>query len=61
MDMQMERIKGVLGKDCSRNPQNTLRFLKFLKKNVKASCMLTGIEEIEWERDYLAEWWEGVE
>ena len=61
MDMQMERIKGVLGKDCSRNPQNTLRFLKFLQKNVKASCMLTGIEEFEWERDYLAEGWEGVE
>ena len=61
MDMQMERIKGVLGKDCSRTPQNTLRFLKFLQRNVKAPCMLTGIEAFEWERDYLAEGWGGVE
>ena len=61
MDMQAERIRGVLGKECSRNPKNTLRFLKFLQRNVKAPCMLTGIEEFEWERAFLAEGWDSVE
>jgi hypothetical protein len=61
MDMQMERIKGVLGNDCSRNSQNTLRFLKFLQRNVRASCRLTGIAEFDWERDYLADGWGGIE
>ena len=61
MDMQTERIKGVLGKDCSRNPQNTLRFLKFLQRNVKASCRLTGIAEFDWEQAYLADGWGGAE
>ena len=61
MDMQTERIRGVLGKDCSRNPQNTLRFLKFLQRNVKASCRLTGIAEFDWERAYLADGWGDVE
>jgi len=61
MDMQAERIKGVLGKDCKRTVQNTLRFLKFLQRNVKAPCLLTGTEEFEWERDFLAEGWGGAE
>lgn len=61
MDMQVERIKGVLGKDCKRTPQNTLRFLQFLQKNVKALCLLTGTEEFEWERAYLAEGWGNTE
>ena len=61
MDMQTERIRGVLGKECSRTPQNALRFLKFLKRNVKISCLLTGTEAFEWERAYLAEGWGGVE
>mgnify|MGYP001825187773 FL=1 len=61
MDMQTERIKGVLGKDCSRNPQNTLRFLEFLQRKVKASCRLTGIAEFDWEQAYLADGWGGVE
>ena len=61
MDMQAERIRGVLGKDCKRTPQNTLRFLKFLQRNVRASCMLTGTEAFAWEREYLAEGWGGAE
>ena len=61
MDMQMERIKGVLGKDCSRTPHNTLRFLKFLQRNIKSSCMMTGIEAFEWERAYLTEGWGGTD
>ena len=61
MDMQTERIKGVLGNDCSRKPQNTLRFLKFLQRNVKSSCMVTGIREFAWERAYLAEGWGGAD
>jgi hypothetical protein len=59
MDMRAERIKGVLGKDCSRNSENTLRFLKFLQRNIKVSFVLTGIEEFEWERAYLREGWGG--
>lgn len=61
MDMQAERIKGILGKDCKRTAQNTSRFLKFLKKNVKTPCLLTGTEEFEWERDFLADGWGGAE
>jgi len=61
MDMQVERIKGVLGKDCKRTPQNTLRFLQFLQKNVKVLCLLTGTEEFEWERAYLVEGWGNTE
>ena len=61
MDMQAERIKGILGKDCKRTAPNTLRFLKFLQRNVKAHCLLTGTEEFEWERDFLAGGWGGAE
>lgn len=61
MDMQAARIMGVLGKDCKRTPQNTLRFLKFLQRNVRAACLLTGLEAFAWERAYLEEGWGGVE
>lgn len=61
MDMQMERIRGVLGKDCARNPENSLRFLKFLQRNVKASYVLTGIEAFEWELPFLTDGWGGAE
>jgi len=61
MDMQMERIRGILGKDCSRKPKNIHSFLKFLQRNVKAPCLLTGIEEFEWERAYLVEGWGGAD
>ena len=61
MDMQTERIKGILGKDCARSPQNTLRYLKFLQKNIKGPCLLTGIEEFEWERSYLIEGWDSAD
>ena len=61
MDMQTERIKGILGKECERSPQNTLCYLKFLQKNIKGPCLLTGIEEFEWERSYLAEGWDSAD
>ena len=46
MDMQTERIKGILGKDRVRSPQNALRYLKFLQKNIKGPCLLTGMQSI---------------
>lgn len=61
MDMQTERIKDILGKDHVRSPQNTLRYLKFLQKNIKGSCLLTGIEEFEWERSYLTKGWDSAD
>ena len=61
MDMQTERIKGILGKDRARSPLNTLRYLKFLQKNIKGPCLLTGIEEFEWERSYLPEGWDSAD
>lgn len=61
MDMQTERIKGILGKDRVRSPQNALRYLKFLQKNIKGPCLLTGIEEFEWERSYLIEGWDSAD
>lgn len=61
MDMQTERIKGILGKDRVRSPQNALRYLKFLQKNIKGPCLLTGIEEFEWECSYLKEGWDNAD
>jgi len=61
MDMQTERITGVLGKDRARSPKNTLCYLKFLQKKIQGPCLLSGIEEFEWERSYLAEGWDSAD
>lgn len=61
MDMQAARIKGVLGKDCKRSPENALRYLTYLKKRVKATCMVTGVEEFDWERPYIQKGWDDPE
>ena len=61
MDMQAERIKAILGKDCQRSPENAGRYLAYLKKKLKPPCILTGTEEFEWEIDYIARGWDDTE
>lgn len=58
MDMQTERIKGILGNDCKRSKRNAMRYLTYLKKQIKGPITLTGIEEFEWEVSYISWGWD---
>ena len=53
-----KRIKNILGETCSRNQQNSLRYLDYLKSVVKFPCQLTGIEDFPWEEPYVLGGWD---
>lgn len=48
------RIEQILGTTIIEVEESNLnRYLKYLKKNIKKPCYLTGTEEFLWEEDYL--------
>jgi len=61
MNMQTERIKKILGKDCKRSPRNAEKYRAYLKKMLKSPCLLTGTEEFEWEISHIAKGWDDPE
>ena len=61
MDKQHQRIKAILGKDCTRDHKNVAAYLTFLLKSVKAPCRLMGTESFPWEKPYQAAGWDDPE
>lgn len=61
MDMQHERIRGILGKHCRRNPENMIKYLRYLRKSIEFPCYLTGMEDFPWEEPYLMGGWDNME
>jgi hypothetical protein len=58
MSMQAERIRQVLGKDCQRNRDNSLRFLRHLMDALQAPCRLVCLEHFPWETPFLNGGWD---
>lgn len=46
-------IETILGKDCERNRENSIRFKEYLLKNLKLPVRVTGIEDFPWEERYV--------
>ena len=57
MDAQNKRIEKILGSECERNSENVFKYLDHLQKNIKASCILTGVEDFPWEEPYVMGSW----
>lgn len=48
------KISKILGnKKINADLKNTIKYLDYLKKNFQVPCQVTGIEEFEWEEEYL--------
>jgi hypothetical protein len=48
------RIRRILGnKKINADLKNTIKYLDYLKQNFEVPCHVTGIEEFEWEEEYL--------
>ena len=48
-----QKLEGVLGtKNLEVNQGNLKKYLKYMKQNLKIPCLVTGIEEFEWEEHY---------
>ena len=49
-----DNLREILGSQISAAPKKQLNcYLKYLKRNIKEPCYLTGVEEFEWEEKYL--------
>jgi len=57
MDAQNKRIEKILGPECERNSENAIKYLDHLQKNIKAPCILTGVEDFPWEEPYVMGGW----
>ena len=57
MDAQDKRIEKILGSECERNSENALKYLDHLQRNIKDSCILTGVEDFPWEEPYVMGGW----
>ncbi len=54
MDAQDKRIFQILhDEELEVNSENLATYLAYLKKNISLSCILTGIEDFEWEEFYV--------
>ncbi len=53
MDAEDKRIQKILGSECERDSENSLKYLDHLKKNIKFPCILTGVEDFPWEEPYV--------
>ena len=54
MDIRDERILSILqSDDTERTNENLEKYLDFLKKNLSYPCVLTGIEDFNWEEFYI--------
>ena len=58
MSMQDERIRKVLGKNCRRNRENALRFLRHLMAALSVPCHLICLEHFPWEAPFLDGGWD---
>ncbi|MCC3409340.1 MAG: hypothetical protein JGK17_28035 [Microcoleus sp. PH2017_10_PVI_O_A] len=48
------KIRRILGnKKIHADLKNTIKYLDYLKQNFQVPCQVTGIEEFEWEEEYL--------
>jgi hypothetical protein len=48
------KIRRILGnKKINADLKNTIKYLDYLKQNFQVPCHVTGIEEFEWEEEYL--------
>jgi len=48
-----QKLEGVLGtKNLEVNQSNLKKYLKYMKQNLTIPCLVTGIEEFEWEEHY---------
>ena len=61
MDEQDKRIEKILGASCERSRQNTLTYLRYLRKEIKFPCRLTGVEDFPWEEPYILGGWDKKE
>ena len=57
MDKQEKRIMDILGAecedDCETNDENFFKYYHYLKDNITFPCLLTGIEDFQWEERYV--------
>jgi len=54
MDKRDERILCILkSDDTERTNENLEKYLDFLKKNLSYPCVLTGLEDFNWEEFYI--------
>lgn len=57
-DEQEKRIIEILGSDdVSVNMNNLQQYFNYLKENLKTNCILTGMEDFDWEEPYLLGGW----
>ncbi|MBN2395804.1 MAG: hypothetical protein JXC36_04990 [Candidatus Atribacteria bacterium] len=57
-DEEEKRISEILkSDDISVNEENLNRYFNFLKTNLKTPCMLTGMEDFDWEEPYILGGW----
>ena len=49
-EQKLEEILGTTNLDV--NPTNLKKYLKYLKQNLTIPCLVTGMEEFEWEEHY---------
>ena len=61
MDNQEKRIVEILGAKCANNDNNFLKYYNYLKENISLPCILTGIEDFQWEEKYVVSGWDQEE
>jgi len=58
IDEEEKRIYHILNsEDLSVNDENLLKYLDYLKVNLKIPCILTGSEDFDWEEPYILGGW----
>ncbi len=62
LDEEEKRIFEILGNTDNSVNKNTLqKYYKYLKKNFKLPCILTGMEDFDWEEPYVIGGWDEKE
>lgn len=57
-DEQENRLSAIVGTDNdSVNMNNLQKYFNYLKENLNKSCILTGMEDFDWEEPYLFGGW----
>lgn len=58
IDEEEKRINEIIkSDDVSVNEENLNRYFNFLKTNLKTPCILTGMEDFDWEEPYILGGW----
>lgn len=54
LDEQDKRIEKILGQfDIEVSEESSLKYMEYLKQNIKFPCQLNGIEDFPWEEYYV--------